>query len=242
MSLLGSYVDTKPHPELLTYGDLPHTVDCTVRANHDDPAGHYLDDTPDYHGPPSRRDKRATVSLYLSFSDCIRRREAWTVNHGDSLMTFAAAVTIPRSRRCFNNIIAGIIKAVLSVYKFTFTKEQLKRRTELRDKLDPAVEKALGSRVPELISLDALSTAPERQGLGYAGTLVNQLAVLADAQSRGIWLVTNLYTTGFYARFGFKVVGSVSLGVDNPTWEKGPVVLCIMLREPAESYMHNGEK
>ncbi|KAI0728646.1 hypothetical protein C8Q72DRAFT_917452 [Fomitopsis betulina] len=224
MSLFGSYADTKAHPELLTYGDLQHTVDCSVRANRDDPAGHYLDDTPDYHGPPSRRDKRATVVMYFSFSDCIRRREAWTIYHGDSLMTL-----------WLNNIIARVIKTTLSAYTLTYTKEQLKRRKELRDKLVPAIEKALGSRVPELISLDGLSTAPERQGLGYAGSLVNQLAAMADTQSRGIWLLTNLYTTGFYAHFGFIVVGSFSLGDDNPTWEKGPVILCLMLREPTPS-------
>ena len=91
-----------------------------------------------------------------------------------------------------------------------------------------------------------MSTAPEKQGLGYAGSLVNQLAAMvrlhdiadilcsfassvqADAQLRGIWLLTNLYTTGFYERFGFKVIESISLGDDNPTWKKGPVVLCIV--------------
>ena len=41
-------------------------------------------------------------------------------------------------------------------------------------------------------------------------------------------MLTNLYTTGFYARFGFKVVESISLGEDNPTWEKGPVIACIV--------------
>ena len=52
------------------------------------------------------------------------------------------------------------------------------RRAEFRDKLAPAIAKALGNRVPELISLDGLSTAPEKQGLGYAGSLVNQLAAM----------------------------------------------------------------
>lgn len=58
--------------------------------------------------------------------------------------------------------------------------------------------------------------------------MLTRLPFQADAQSRGIWLLTNLYTTGFYARFGFKVVESISLGDDNPTWEKGPVILCIV--------------
>ena len=55
-----------------------------------------------------------------------------------------------------------------------------------------------------------------------------RLLAQADTQSRGIWLLTNLYTTGFYAHFGFIVVGSFSLGDDNPTWEKGPVILCLV--------------
>ena len=54
------------------------------------------------------------------------------------------------------------------------------RRAELREKLAPAVARALGDRVPELISLDGLSTAPEKQGLGYAGSLVNRLAAMVS--------------------------------------------------------------
>lgn len=55
------------------------------------------------------------------------------------------------------------------------------RRAEFRDKLAPAIAKALGNRIPELISLDGLSTAPEKQGLGYAGSLVNQLAAMVGS-------------------------------------------------------------
>ncbi|KZT74809.1 hypothetical protein DAEQUDRAFT_719990 [Daedalea quercina L-15889] len=238
MSLLAQgalYLGETPKPELLAFSDLPHTVDAAVRANADDPLGHYMHDTPDNHETPAERANRTKVAIYLMFIDDIRRGESWTINHGDSILRFSPApVTVPRGRKALNDLIAGIINNFLNIYKIFQTKEQGKRRAEFRDKLKATIEKALSDRVPELISLDGLSTAPERQGLGYASILVSELAAMADAQSRGIWLLTNFHTTTFYARFGFKVAGTFLMGEGNPTWDKDPVVVCIMLREHDE--------
>ncbi|KAH9835741.1 uncharacterized protein C8Q71DRAFT_93819 [Rhodofomes roseus] len=249
MSLLAGYehVEEKLKPELLAYGDLPHTVDASLRANWDDPVSHYLEDTPVSrryipHEALDLRVTRTKVAMYAMFADDIRRREIWTINHGDSIMRFPAPVTVPRGRKALNKLIISIVQGFLKVFTVFRTKEQKKRREELQKKLKATIANALGDRVPELFSLDGLSTAPEKQGLGYASLLVDKLAAIADAQSRGLWLITTSRVTSFYAQFGFKTVGSVPLGEDNPTWKEDPVVFCIMLREPEAASLHLGEK
>ncbi|TFY59516.1 hypothetical protein EVJ58_g5729 [Rhodofomes roseus] len=188
MSLLAGYehVEEKLKPELLAYGasgvthgDLPHTVDASLRANWDDPVSHYLEDTPDADEAPDLRVTRTKVAMYAMFADDIRRRELWTINHGDSIMRFSPApVTVPRGRKALNKLIVGIVQGFLKVFTVFRTKEQKKRREELQKKLKATIANALGDRVPELFSLDGLSTAPEKQGLGYASLLVDKLAAI----------------------------------------------------------------
>jgi len=244
LSIYGcSYSKEKLRPEPLTFGDLPHTVDATVRANWDDPLGKYADYTPDSRETPAQRASRLKISMYTMFIDDIRRHEVWTINHGDSILRFSPApVTVPRGRKTLNGLINGFVRRFLNLFTLFRSKEQKKRRVEIHEKLTAAIASALGDRVAELISLDGLSTAPEKQGLGYASVLVDELVAMADAQSRGTWLTTTHQTQTFYAQFGFKTIATFSVGEANPTWREDPVIVCLMQREPETMSLLHGEK
>ncbi|KAH9937501.1 uncharacterized protein B0H18DRAFT_199934 [Fomitopsis serialis] len=238
-----SYSKEKLRPEPLTFGDLPYTVDAAVRANWDDPLGNYADYTPDSRETPAQRASRLRISMYTMFIDDIRRHEIWTINHGDSILRFSPApVTVPRGRKALNGLINSIVRRFLKLFTLYQSKEQKKRRTEVHEKLTAAIASALGDRAAELISLDGLCTAPEKQGLGYASVLLDELFTMADAQSRGTWLITTHRTQTFYERFGFKTIASFSVGETNPTWKGDPVIVCLMLREPETMTLFHGEK
>ncbi|PCH33470.1 hypothetical protein WOLCODRAFT_160089 [Wolfiporia cocos MD-104 SS10] len=221
-----------PECKDLQYSQIPHLVPGLVRANKDDPLKHYLTDTPDANQNPTSARQEKTA-LYLFALDSVRRHEGWTVGDGDALLVFSpASNTVPRRRKLVNQLFSSVIRSILQMYAMLNTKQQKKRSEEMSTKLQSAQKEALKGREGDLISLNLLATAPQKQGRGYASVLVDRLTAIADAQRRGIWLLTNLYTTGFYERFGFVTIKDIVLGDDDPTWTKAPVIVCIMLREP----------
>ena len=74
-----------------------------------------------------------------------------------------------------------------------------------------------------------LATDPSRQGRGYGGALVDYMNSLADEEDRAIFLLSsNIANNDFYNSHGFVAVSDFSLGDNNPTWEKEPVVLTLV--------------
>ncbi|KZT06784.1 uncharacterized protein LAESUDRAFT_137217 [Laetiporus sulphureus 93-53] len=221
-----------PKCKPLEYREIPYAVHASMLATKDDPLAHYLEDTPDA-GLNRARKYRSKVGLYLTTGDGVRRHEVMTVGGGDSNIIYShARDLVPRRRRLVNDAVQQVIQRFLRLLRITYTKQQLARHQEFREKFEPAVEEAIGKRANELFEINGLSTHPEKQGRGYASALVEHVTMLADKYSRGTWLLTNEYTTGFYARLGFATVKSIVLGEHDPTWTEGPVVVCIMLREP----------
>jgi hypothetical protein len=54
--------------------------------------------------------------------------------------------------------------------------------------------------------------------------ITHQNDLKADVVGRACWLVSsNISNEGFYNSHGFKSVGEVVLGADNPDWHEGPV-------------------
>ncbi len=110
---------------------------------------------------------------------------------------------------------------------------------------------AFGDKVPEMYEIQALCTDPDAQGHGYASALVEyvlkqvsffplllffrrctELTFLkGDAERRDVWLLTT-DSYGFYERFGFAVVRSGIIAVDNPAWDGEPITLHIVIRVP----------
>jgi N-acetylglutamate synthase-like GNAT family acetyltransferase len=91
------------------------------------------------------------------------------------------------------------------------------------------MEKALGSRAKEMMLLRHLATDPSCQGRGYGGALVDYMNTLADEEDLAMSLLwSNIANNDFYYSHGFIAIADFSLGDNNPTWEKEPVVLTLV--------------
>nr|VWP00556.1 Non-canonical non-ribosomal peptide synthetase FUB8 (EC (Fusaric acid biosynthesis protein 8) [Ganoderma boninense] len=107
--------------------------------------------------------------------------------------------------------------------------ECAKRWKEFGAKAQALVTEAFGEKVKDMYEIQALCTCPDAQGRGYASALVEYVLKQGDADGHDVWLLaTDAY--GFYEHFGFAVVRSGMIAVDNPAWDGEPITLYIMHR------------
>ncbi|OCH92167.1 hypothetical protein OBBRIDRAFT_727398, partial [Obba rivulosa] len=100
------------------------------------------------------------------------------------------------------------------------------RAKEFIAKHEATVSETLGKQRDEMIYLGLLATAPEKQGRGYASTLVRVVTAIADTQGRSTWLTSsNIDNTGFYESLGFEAISEFPVGENDPTWDKLPVIV-----------------
>ncbi|KAI0916978.1 hypothetical protein AcW1_007708 [Taiwanofungus camphoratus] len=250
--------------KFMKYGDIPRAVDTGADAIRDDPLIQYTTDTPvryfftfavamnrnfamlqDAHKSLWRW-QRTRLSICQSFTEAVSEHRAFTINHGDAIVSFTPAIDKSRPHRGTGRI-RGILKKLEkwlqdTVNKACDSKEQRRRRKESSDKLDVAINAAIGDQKEDMIYLASLATAPAKQGRGYGTMLVHAVTAIADEQSRTTWLCSsNIKNTGFYEYCGFSVIGEISLGDNNPTWTKPPVVVRIMVRKPQTSLQAHGK-
>lgn len=111
-----------------------------------------------------------------------------------------------------------------------------------------SISATLGERVDEMYYLDSLATAPEYQGRGYGGVLVDAVNHMvrggfdridrisahhmdhwqAEQHGRAIWLVSTLDNATFYGLHGYSIASRFTIGEANPTWHKPPVVITLV--------------
>ncbi|KAF4575096.1 hypothetical protein EYR36_006452 [Pleurotus pulmonarius] len=114
--------------------------------------------------------------------------------------------------------------------------EWKKRRKEVLGKIAGATERLHGDRVKNMYHIDSLATSPQSRCRGYASALLDAVTAKADAASRGTYLQSsNVANTAFYESRGFRIVGEVQCGNDNPAWKQPPVVVKLMVREHDDS-------
>ncbi|KAI9056589.1 hypothetical protein FKP32DRAFT_1478662 [Trametes sanguinea] len=210
--------------------EIPRAVETTQDAMRNDSMARYFNDVDTV---PGRR-WRGRTSLVMNYTDAILRHRAWTINHGEALLTLQGPL-LP--------IFTPLLKA-------TDTEELTKRKAEFRDKLARMLHAAFGDHVDKLIEVQGLVTAPAKQGHGFGTALIEFANALvcdcclsdrlaytrltlcqADAQDRGVYiLTTDAYR--FYETVGYTLVEEDVLGVDNPKWKGDPVHIRIMYRGP----------
>ncbi|EPT01389.1 hypothetical protein FOMPIDRAFT_1120465 [Fomitopsis schrenkii] len=99
-----------------------------------------------------------------------------------------------------------------------------------------AIEAGLGGGVGNMFAVHDLAAHPKRQGRGYGKALLNAANAKADALGLTTWLASsNINNTAFYESCGFKTVREFSVGDDDPTWAKPPVILKIV-RPPLQRH------
>jgi len=219
--------------KLLKYSEIPTAIETGVSATQEDPLFRYLIwDTPQ----PNKwlRQQRYWLFYYLGIATAVRWHEGLTVDNGEALIILRETPLEKAKRETWLDRIWKIVHGVVVMFLFSFdTKERKQRRMEMQAKLGLALKETIAPRVPEMMNMDGESVAPEKRGLGYDSMLVEYAAAKADHLGHAIW--SNSYSqarTSLYESFGFTTAATFTLGEDNPTWKKEPVLIRIMVREP----------
>lgn len=224
----------KAEPQKMRYRDI-----LTVRASKkaafkDDPMVEYLTDQ-ETTTKSSLRAMLNTIFAIFMWILIVRDGYGYTIDGGKGCMTYLD----PRQPR---NPVLSIVERFVAMFRFQETEEIKRRRQELGEKHAKAIKDALGNRKADMFYLERLWVDPATQGRGYGYSLAKVATDAADAASRPIYLdSSNINNTKFYNSVGFATVATFTIGDDNPTWNKPPIVLSIMLKEPpAAQEVSNG--
>ncbi|KDQ29465.1 hypothetical protein PLEOSDRAFT_1103485 [Pleurotus ostreatus PC15] len=216
-----------PHIAEIGLRDIPTAVESWRLAFENDPLHWYMRE-----GKRPSRGWQFVEGLYMRWFLFVWRRRniMLVVEHGQSYVR----ATIPEHRPI--SIIDLILDWTVAVITWTLdsvrSAEIKKRRKEILGKLASANERLYGDRVKNMVHIDGLATSPRGQGRGHAGALLDAVTAKADAASRATYLESsNVANTGFYESHGFRTVGEIVCGDDNPAWKEPPVVVKLMVRE-----------
>ncbi|KZT32430.1 hypothetical protein SISSUDRAFT_1055536 [Sistotremastrum suecicum HHB10207 ss-3] len=107
-----------------------------------------------------------------------------------------------------------------------------RRRAEIASKQKSAVSAVLGEREKELMYVHILATHPGYQGQGHGGKLLDAMSEMTDSIGMSSWLLSSgPHNVPFYEKHGYRVVGEIRMGGDDPDWEDGELIAPIMVRE-----------
>ncbi|KAF9568932.1 hypothetical protein CPC08DRAFT_757143 [Agrocybe pediades] len=127
-----------------------------------------------------------------------------------------------------------LLKFVISLATSSGTRLERKRSREAEEKMNKAAEEVLGDRVKEMVYVGLLATSPKSQGHGYGSALLEEVTRITDYYGQATWLKSsNIRNTDFYNSHGFLTVATATIGDEDPDWQEGPVVVSIMVRQPA---------
>jgi len=222
--------------EPLQYAEVPKAVHSGVEANKQDPLFRYvLHDVPDYNKSFMIK-RRYNIIYSLAIADAVRRKCAWTVNHGEALIMLEPTPKDEEKRTRLDRLITNVNGLILKYLRSLDSKEQKKRGKEVGEKSAAVVKEAFGDAVADMRVLEGFATAPEKQGRGYGTALAEYVCAISESEGRATWLLSsNVANTPFYEGLGFETVGEFTLGESNPTWKEDPVVIRIMVRTPPAS-------
>ncbi|OSD04346.1 hypothetical protein PYCCODRAFT_1466307 [Trametes coccinea BRFM310] len=202
--------------EPLRYADIPKAARLTQRAFDPNTLDRYMraaDTAP-------ARELRQRITLFIDFTDHIMCDQAWTINHGEAILT----IGLPKQK-------GRLFMLFLPIIKRFYTEELAKRKAEYRQKVAAMLEAAFGDSVDELIEVQSLATAREKQGSGYGTALMHHANALADSQNRGVYMITS-DAHKFYETVGYSIVQEATMGENNPAWDGEPVRIRLMYRAP----------
>ncbi|KAI0335566.1 hypothetical protein GY45DRAFT_810276 [Cubamyces sp. BRFM 1775] len=209
-------------PELevvpLRHVEIFRAARCAQAAIASESSSRYLHDADTAPGSAVRQ----RFALTINYLDNVHCHKAWTIDHGSSILTLG----FPENREGpFLPIVAPLLKAF-------DTEELKKRKKEWVDATNTLLRETLGDAVKNMIEVQGLATAPEKQGRGYATALMRFVNAIADAQGRSVYLfTTDAYS--FYEIVGYTVLQEAVIGIDNPKWKGDPIHIRIMYRPPS---------
>ncbi|PIL37247.1 hypothetical protein GSI_00940 [Ganoderma sinense ZZ0214-1] len=200
----------------MRYRDLLKGAESLRKAFLNDPLMRYFvtADTAPFQGTRSK-----AINI-VDWVGAMRQHRMVTIGGGLSLMKYG-----PPGNQ--NNL--AFIAYLMKTLKRLRPQECAKRWKEFGAKAQMLVVEAFGNKVGDMYEIQALCTDPDAQGRGYASALVEYVLKQGDADGHDVWLLaTDAY--GFYEHFGFTVIRSGMIAVDNPAWDGEPITLYIMHR------------
>lgn len=172
--------------------------------------------------------------LYPAWANLIRQGKVWGIGAVSSLMVWGSAPSQSQKPESpLSRLIGVILGRLAALSTWLDSAEQKKRITEFKDKTKNCVSEILGARVQDMLCVEALLTVKEHRRKGYASSLVRALTDTADRNRRASWLVSSNIgdNSAFYESLGFRTLGYIVLGDDNPAWTEEPLQLGLMVRE-----------
>ncbi|TEB35776.1 hypothetical protein FA13DRAFT_1378282 [Coprinellus micaceus] len=221
-------LDDDPSVELLQDKDVWKFTDGWHRAFLNDPLLEYQR-AGDKETPVQVKVKRRVFAVAVH--SWIRTKVVITVKQGASVVICeipAGGRKSPKAR-----LLDWLVNTMFKGFGKVQNEEHKKRRREFDAKLQTAIARTIGDRAKTMVYVNLVVTTPESQGHGYASTLLHKVTRLADLLGDACWLVSsNIVNEPFYNSHGFKAVSDVIVGDDNPAWNKDPVDVQVMVREP----------
>lgn len=210
--------------------DIKRAAKTYVNATVHDPISVYVRDTADARNPKLTR-KVERLQYKLGLLQWSRKKIVYTVNHGASVVCAPPAPIQNKDCKSDKNIekLLRLISGIL--VRIGYSKEQRKRLEEVQTKITALIEESLGVDALSMRVINSLATAPEYQGRGYGGALVDEVTRRADAEGRSSYLISsNTANTEFYNSHGFFTLAETVVGNNNPTWKGPPISMPLMIR------------
>ncbi|KAI0700764.1 hypothetical protein BC835DRAFT_363837 [Cytidiella melzeri] len=195
--------------------EIPEAIQLCEDAFEEDPLQHYLSNT------PNAEDERRYRQFWHNHLSGYMRPftdggAAWTTEDFGAVLLYSPVKQLDVEH---GSMLTGL------------SEEQRRRLDEWLKTSERVADETLGTSRKDMAYIATLATAPAQQGRGYASALVKMVVDEADAQGRMTWLMSsNIANTGFYNDHGFITKAKIILGQDNPTWDRPPVVICLMVR------------
>ncbi|KAG9218030.1 hypothetical protein CCMSSC00406_0008807 [Pleurotus cornucopiae] len=184
---------------------------------------------------PSFGNFRFAIREYLLgalFAVWVARKKVITTDEGRTL----AVATLPQKPTLSTHLLDIASLLIDCLLRLLQPRKGIKRAQSCNARIRDLVIKNLGEKkVKSMINLNLLAVAPELRGRGHGKALLQAVTkMVADEDNRGTWLVSvNIENTKLYEAHGFKTIGEVTVADDDADWKEGPILVYVMVREPA---------
>lgn len=217
-----------PHISPLKYSQAMTAGRTWVQAFRDDKITRYGWDFPSF------GKFRFAIREYLLgalFAVWVARKKVITTDEGRTL----AVATLPQKPTLSTHLLDIASLLIDCLLRLLQPRKGIKRAQSCNARIRDLVIKNLGEKkVKSMINLNLLAVAPELRGRGHGKALLQAVTKMADEDNRGTWLVSvNIENTKLYEAHGFKTIGEVTVADDDADWKEGPILVYVMVREPA---------
>ncbi|VDC04123.1 unnamed protein product [Peniophora sp. CBMAI 1063] len=210
---------------------LPRMLLTHHRGLHSDPMLNYIYNTDIEGGFTGRWGLFICTEIFIAMFTVayLFKRTNYQIGGGLAFITIGSAGIAPPAD---DRLMGWILSFIMWAHATFATPEQRSRDAEYNTKKQTLLAEVLPDKYKYAV-ISILVADPCLHGKGYGRTLMQTVCALADARQEKLWLTsTNAKNRSFYESSGFNVIGSLTIGDDNPAWAAPPSRIDIMTRHP----------